>query len=71
MRNAQNIDDNDKRFSAPTGNRTQGKCLEGTYVTTTPQVLAYIFDLSKFINYMQWFHKKNKALMIFFYFIMA
>ena len=25
---------------APTGNRTQGKCLEGTYVTTTPQVLV-------------------------------
>ena len=25
-------------YSAPTGNRTQGKCLEGTYVTTTPLV---------------------------------
>ncbi len=23
-------------FAAPTGNRTQGKCLEGIYVTTTP-----------------------------------
>ena len=22
--------------NAPTGNRTQGKCLEGIYVTTTP-----------------------------------
>ena len=29
-----------KRSSfAPTGNRTQGKCLEGIYVTTTPLVL--------------------------------
>ena len=25
--------------TAPTGNRTQGKCLEGIYVTTTPLVL--------------------------------
>ena len=24
---------------APTGNRTQGKCLEGIYVTTTPSAL--------------------------------
>ena len=30
----------EKRSSvAPTGNRTQGKCLEGIYVTTTPLVL--------------------------------
>ena len=26
--------------TAPTGNRTQGKCLEGIYVTTTPLVLV-------------------------------
>ena len=25
---------------APSGNRTQGKCLEGIYVTTTPKVLC-------------------------------
>ena len=28
-----------QKIDAPTGNRIQGKCLEGTYVTTTPQVL--------------------------------
>ena len=26
--------------TAPTGNRTQGKCLEGIYVTTTPLALV-------------------------------
>ncbi len=26
-------------FAAPSGNRTQGNCLEGNYVTTTPMVL--------------------------------
>ena len=34
-------------YVAPTGNRTQGKCLEGAYVTTTPQVLD---DLSIFFE---------------------
>ena len=33
---------------APTGNRTQGKCLEGTYVTTTPQVL--LVDMTHVLN---------------------
>ena len=28
------------KIVAPTGNRTQGKCLEGIYVTTTPSALA-------------------------------
>jgi hypothetical protein len=27
------------KADAPTGNRTQGKCLEGIYVTTTPSAL--------------------------------
>ena len=38
-----------KKFSpAPTGNRTQGKCLEGIYVTTTPSALV---RQSWFVNY--------------------
>ena len=32
--------------NAPTGNRTQGKCLEGIYVTTTPSALALLYGLS-------------------------
>ena len=35
-------------YVAPTGNRTQGKCLEGAYVTTTPQVLI---SMSQIITY--------------------
>ena len=31
--------------TAPTGNRTQGKCLEGIYVTTTPLVL-YTYSIN-------------------------
>ena len=33
-----------KNITAPTGNRTQGKCLEGIYVTTTPSahVLTHV-----------------------------
>ena len=31
-----------KRILAPSGNRTQGKCLEGIYVTTTPMVLLLL-----------------------------
>ena len=34
----------EKEFSAPYGNRTHGKCLEGIYVTTTPKVLMMMFD---------------------------
>ena len=30
---------------APTGNRTQGKCLEGIYVTTTPSALMLMFQI--------------------------
>ena len=30
------------KHTAPTGNRTQGKCLEGIYVTTTPLVPAIV-----------------------------
>ena len=33
---------------APSGNRTQGKCLEGIYVTTTPKVLCLQKGLSKY-----------------------
>ena len=31
---------------APTGNRTQGKCLEGIYVTTTPLVLLFLLFIT-------------------------
>ena len=35
--------------NAPSGNRTQGKCLEGIYVTTTPMVLLLGWELSSTI----------------------
>ena len=37
-----------ENFIAPTGNRTQGKRLEGVYVTTTPLVLAACIVFFKF-----------------------
>ena len=39
--------------TAPSGNRTQGKCLEGIYVTTTPMVLTSTCSY-KYINILQW-----------------
>ena len=36
--------------SAPTGNRTQGKCLESAYVTTTPLVLLNLTNLQIFVK---------------------
>ena len=33
-----------KMIAAPTGNRTQGKRLEGVYVTTTPLVLYLLMS---------------------------
>ncbi len=39
---------NQKIRFAPTGNRTQGKCLEGIYVTTTPSALAVLMLFGRF-----------------------
>ena len=36
---------------APTGNRTQGKCLEGIYVTTTPSALLVLTMLHRVFLY--------------------
>ena len=40
---------------APTGNRTQGKCLEGIYVTTTPSALESL-SVNHFIIYFTKIH---------------
>ena len=45
-------DDWQKLISAPSGNRTRGKCLEGTYVTTTPMVLLLHFEEVSIISSM-------------------
>ena len=37
---------------APSGNRTRGKCLEGTYVTTTPMVLLLHMTRRLILNYL-------------------
>lgn len=48
-----------QKDNAPTGNRTQGKCLEGIYVTTTPSALpldggrSKIYDLLRLWAYHQ------------------
>ena len=38
------------KVSAPSGNRTQGNCLEGNYVTTTPMVLFLKLQVSSIIT---------------------
>eukprot|EP00984_Skeletonema_dohrnii_P024597 scaffold13744_cov88-Skeletonema_dohrnii-CCMP3373.AAC.2 len=38
--------DGRQKSNAPTGNRTQGKCLEGIYVTTTPSAPCVTFTVT-------------------------
>ena len=51
---------NKTNITAPTGNRTQGKCLEGIYVTTTPSAQTITTNPTINIYHKFHFHSQTK-----------